>query len=226
MSHPRREGQAMLEEDVAAGKPAGIQQSRKSTILKQRHWVFQCPAAPAPHRTAMSSETQAEIKQEASQPVRDLGNRVDTSEGGSKDQHVFPDSPLHTTPAGTTSSAAPPPRSGFCCYSLPFGDTPGSLPSSQAASACSNIHLFQLETLPQKGGQEPQLLRGGMQTNGLCHARGCCSEPHLSSTNTTGMPSLPAARQAMSRPQHRPGLIKFGLCQQHLPARRRSALSV
>ena len=60
--------------------------------------------------------------------------------------------PCHTSPGGAASTATPPPHSGFCCYFFPFGDTPRSLRSSQAASACSNVHLFQLESLPQKKG--------------------------------------------------------------------------
>lgn len=58
------------------------------------------------------------------------------------------------------------------------------------------------EPFPKKGPETSAPVRQsrGMQTNSLCHAWGCCSEPHLSSTNNTGMPSLPSAGQGTSSP--------------------------
>lgn len=74
--------QSMLEEDVASGEPARTQQSRKSMILKQRHWIFSFPAAPAPQRRARMSETLLEIQAEALQSAcsacKTLGSRAGT----------------------------------------------------------------------------------------------------------------------------------------------------
>lgn len=68
---------------------------------------------------------------------------------------------------------------------------------------------FQSEIVPQRGGQEPQLLRGGMQTNGLCHARGCCSElishPPPPPRACPASPH-PPARQATSSTPAPPGV--------------------
>lgn len=111
------------------------------------------------------SEVQAEIKQEASQSgcsacKTGLGTRAETRlrEGQEGRAHVPSQPPCHAPPGGATSTAAPPPHSGFWCYLFPSGDTPGSLRSSQSASAYSNFHLFQLENLSPKRGQKPQLL--------------------------------------------------------------------
>lgn len=59
----------------------------------------------------------------------------------------------HPRDAPLASTTSAPPRSGFCCSFFPFRGTPGSFCSSQAASACSNFHLFQLESLPRKGAR-------------------------------------------------------------------------
>lgn len=99
MRKPRKGVQRVLEEDVASGEPARTQQSRKSMILKQRHWIFSFPAAPAPRRRM--SETQAEIQPEALQPAcsacKTLGSRAGTwLRGDRKDWPLSPGSPRVT----------------------------------------------------------------------------------------------------------------------------------
>lgn len=108
----------------------------------------------------MMSEAQAEIKREASQSgcsacKKGLGSRAETRlRAGQEGWERVPSQPLcHAPPGGATSTAAPPSHSGFWCYFFPFGDTPGSLRSSQSASAYSNFHLFQLENLSPKGAR-------------------------------------------------------------------------
>lgn len=146
----------------------------------------------------MMSEVQAEIKQEASQSgcsacKKGLGSRAETRlrEGQEGRARVPSQPPCHAPPA------LPPHR-----HTLVFGVI--SFPSLKPVCLC----LQQLpsisvrEPFPKKGPETSAPVRQsrGMQTNSLCHAWGCCSEPHLSSTNNTGMPSLPSAGQGTSSP--------------------------
>lgn len=150
----RRGAQSMLEEDVASGEPARTQQSRKSMVLKQRHWLFSFPAAPAPQRKARMSETQAEIQPEALQSAcsacKTLGSRAGARlRGDRKGWHMSPGSPCVTH----TPHSAP-----AVCF--PSEDTPGILCSSPAASACSSSRPSQSVNLPQKWSRE----EGGTRT--------------------------------------------------------------
>lgn len=122
------------------------------------------------------------------QPVKGLGSRAERSR---KDQHTSPANSCATRLGDATSAACPAPRSVLLF--LHFRDTPGTL----LQPGC--LRLQQLPSLAirkpsQEGARKLSSCDAeqGMQTNGLCHAWGCCSEPRLSSTSTTGMPSLPA----------------------------------
>lgn len=185
------------------------------------------------------TERQAEIKQETSWSgcsacKRHKEHSRDTAQRRAEKTSTCPQpAPVpslhHTSPGGAASTASPPPRSGFCCYFFPFRGTPGSLCSSQAASACSNFHLFQLESLPQKGARN--LSSCEAERRDADKQSLPCLGPLLRASfiiyqrqGHTQPP--PAPGRGRAAPHHRLGLIRFGPCQQHLAAWGRSMLHI
>lgn len=85
------------------------------------------------------------------------------------------------------------------------------------------------EPSPKKRGQKPQLLRGraGGCRQTASATLGAAAQSLIYHLPTTqAHPASPAPGRGRAAPPHWLGLIKFGLCQQHLVAQGRSTLRI